>query len=83
MRTINGIGFEAHANFAEVPKLDVLWVPGGDPLALDEIMSNSASPYLAYLRQVAKDAKWVCSVCEGALLLARAGLLDGQKATTH
>ncbi|RWD93571.1 MAG: hypothetical protein EOS39_11540 [Mesorhizobium sp.] len=28
-------------------------------------------------------AKWVCSVCEGALLLARAGLLDGHKATTH
>jgi cyclohexyl-isocyanide hydratase len=25
----------------------------------------------------------VCSVCEGALLLARAGLLDGHKATTH
>jgi transcriptional regulator GlxA family with amidase domain len=25
----------------------------------------------------------VCSVCEGALLLARTGLLDGHKATTH
>jgi transcriptional regulator GlxA family with amidase domain len=25
----------------------------------------------------------VCSVCEGALLLARAGLLDGHQATTH
>lgn len=28
-------------------------------------------------------ATWVCSVCEGALLLARAGLLDGHEATTH
>ena len=46
-------------------------------------MSDPASPYFAYLRQVAAGAKWVCSVCEGALLLARAGLLDGHKATTH
>jgi len=61
----------------------VLWVPGGDPDVLGEIMSDPSSPYIAYLRQVAAKAKWVCSVCEGALLLARAGLLDGHKATTH
>lgn len=81
--TMNGIRFEAHASFSATPTLDVLWVPGGDPKVLGEIMSNPASPYLAYLRQVAAKAKWVCSVCEGALLLARAGLLDGHKATTH
>ncbi|BCG81999.1 DJ-1/PfpI family protein [Mesorhizobium sp. 113-3-3] len=63
--------------------LDILWVPGGDPDALARIMSDPASPYLAYLRKVEKHAKWVCSVCEGALLLARAGLLDGHRATTH
>jgi transcriptional regulator GlxA family with amidase domain len=81
--TLNGIRFNAHASFAATPLLDVLWVPGGDPKALEEIMSDSASPYLAYLKQVAPTAKWVCSVCEGALLLARAGLLDGHSATTH
>jgi cyclohexyl-isocyanide hydratase len=80
---MNGIRFEAHASFAEVPALDVLWVPGGDPTVLGQIMSDPCSPYLAYLRQVAVDATWVCSVCEGALLLAQAGLLDGHRATTH
>jgi transcriptional regulator GlxA family with amidase domain len=50
---------------------------------LGDIMSDPNSEYLAYLRQVAAGAKWVCSVCEGALLLGRAGLLDGHKATTH
>jgi transcriptional regulator GlxA family with amidase domain len=65
------------------PALDVLWVPGGDPKALAEIMSDPDSFYLAYLRRVAAAASWICSVCEGALLLARAGLLDGYKATTH
>lgn len=81
--SINGVRFEAQARFAEVPKLDILWVPGGDPAALEEIMKDPNSPYLEYLRQVAVGATWVCSVCEGALLLARAGLLDGYRATTH
>jgi transcriptional regulator GlxA family with amidase domain len=69
VKTMNGIRFEAHASF--------------DPKALGEIMSDPASRYLACLRQVAAGARWVCSVCEGALLLARAGLLNRHKATTH
>jgi transcriptional regulator GlxA family with amidase domain len=83
VKTLNGLRFEAHASFAATPTLDVLWVPGGDPEVLGKIMSDPASPYLAYLRKVATSARWVCSVCEGALLLARAGLLDRHKATTH
>lgn len=75
--------FRGAREFRRDPALDVLWVPGGAPEVLGEIMSDPTSPYLAYLRQVAAGARWVCSVCEGALLLARAGLLDGHKATTH
>jgi cyclohexyl-isocyanide hydratase len=81
--SINGVRFEAQASFAQTPALDILWVPGGNPDALKTIMSDPNSPYLQYLRQVAANAKWVCSVCEGALLLARAGLLDKHAATTH
>jgi transcriptional regulator GlxA family with amidase domain len=83
VETLNGLRFEAHTDFKATPKLDVLWVPGGDPKVLGEIMCDAESCYLRYLRDVAKDATWVCSVCEGALLLARAGLLDGHEATTH
>jgi cyclohexyl-isocyanide hydratase len=81
--TNSNVRFEAHASFAETPSLDILWVPGGDPVALGRMMSNPDHPYLRYLRLMAENAQWVCSVCEGALLLARAGLLDGYKATTH
>ena len=81
--TINQITFEAQASFAQAPVADVLWVPGGDPEMLGKIMSDPASPYITYLQKIARSAKWVCSVCEGALLLARAGLLDGHAATTH
>lgn len=81
--SMNGVRFEAQASFAQTPELEILWVPGGKPEALAAIMKDPNSPYLQYLRQIAAGAKWVCSVCEGALLLARAGLLDGHAATTH
>ena len=81
--SINGVPFDAKFSFKQKPALDVLWVPVGHPKALENIMKDPDSPYLQYLRQVASRATWVCSVCEGALLLARAGLLDGHKATTH
>lgn len=80
---LSGVRFEAQASFDDVPELDILWTPGGDPDVLGAIMSDPDSPYLAYLRQVSENATWVCSVCEGALLLAQAGLLDGYAATTH
>ncbi|GAB1720475.1 MAG: transcriptional regulator [Nitrosospira sp.] len=80
---VNGFHFNADVSFDNAPPLDILWVPGGSSDALSGIMKDPASPYLAYLQQIAAAAKWVCSVCEGALLLARAGLLDGHQATTH
>jgi transcriptional regulator GlxA family with amidase domain len=80
--TMNGVRFDVHASFAQTPALDVLWVPGGGLPDLERLMTLPSS-YLAYLQQVAKDAQWVCSVCEGAMLLARAGLLKGHRATTH
>jgi len=81
--SINNARFHVHGSFDDAPSLDVIWVPGGDPEALSRIMSDPQSPYLNYLKQIARDATWVCSVCEGAMLLAQAGLLDGHRATTH
>lgn len=79
----NGMRFEAQSSFAATPTLDVLWVPGGAAEVMQKMMLQSESAYFSYLKSVAPTASWVCSVCEGALLLARAGLLDGHKATTH
>lgn len=81
--TRDGLCFYAHKSFADMPKLDIVWVPGGDPAALSKLMSGPDRSYLDYLRRVAGKARYVCSVCEGAMLLAAAGLLDGYQATTH
>src|SRR6516165_5289831 len=67
--TMNGVRFDAHASFADTPSLDVLWTPGGSPEALERLMADPESPYLKYLRKVSVRARWVCSVCEGAMLL--------------
>jgi transcriptional regulator GlxA family with amidase domain len=82
--TRDGFSFLATHDFASTPRVNVLWVPGGDPIhALAPMMGGKAPDYMNFLKQVAATADWVCSVCEGALLLAAAGLLDGYQATTH
>ncbi len=61
--------------------IDLLWVPGGDPRALQRLMLDDTR--MDWLRQQGEAAQFAVSVCEGALLSAAAGLLDGYRATTH
>src|SRR5580692_7721687 len=81
--TRSGVRLEATRTFEESGPYDVLWVPGGDPEALAGIIDDPKAVYLTFLRTQSNAAKYVCSVCEGAMLLAAAGLLDGYEATTH
>jgi transcriptional regulator GlxA family with amidase domain len=69
------------ATFDAVGALDVLWVPGGSIEALETLMAGGT--YLDALKRWSEGARIVASVCEGAMLLAAAGLLDGFRATTH
>ncbi|NEP12674.1 MAG: DJ-1/PfpI family protein [Symploca sp. SIO2C1] len=79
--TGNGLQLQPHKTFNEVLQLDVIWVPGGEPSELKNKMQDET--FLNFLRTRSETAKYVTSVCEGALLLASAGLLDGYSATTH
>jgi cyclohexyl-isocyanide hydratase len=79
----DGFTFLPHKSFRDAPQLDVLWVPGGDPAALACIMGGPSRVYLEFLIKQSQGAQIVASVCEGALLLAASGLLDGYRATTH
>jgi transcriptional regulator GlxA family with amidase domain len=61
------------------PPIDLLVVPGG--FGTRALLRDSG--VLAWIRQTAAGAQRVTSVCTGALVLARAGLLAGRRATTH
>ena len=67
------------ATFVQVPRADVLCVPGG--MGVAGVIDHA--PALDWVRQVGSEATWVTSVCTGALVLGAAGLLRGYKATTH
>jgi len=76
-----GITIVPTATFAECPAdLDVLFVPGSGKGVLDA-MEDAAT--VGFLADRGARAKWVTSVCTGSLLLARAGLLTGYRATGH
>jgi cyclohexyl-isocyanide hydratase len=65
--------------FADCPQLDVICVPGG--VGTDDMVNDEE--VLDFLRQQAAGARYVTSVCTGALVLGAAGLLSGYRATTH
>ena len=65
--------------FGDSPKFDLLLVPGGRGTRRE--VDNPVM--LEWLQDQARTARYVTSVCTGSALLARAGLLDGRRATTN
>ncbi len=63
---------------ANHPPLDILIVPGGV-----HHVEVQRPEILAWLAQVAPGTQMTASVCSGAFILASAGILRGQPATTH
>jgi cyclohexyl-isocyanide hydratase len=60
--------------------LDLLFVPGG---AAGVARALGNGPLIDFLRSRGKQARYVTSVCTGSLLLGKAGLLTGRRATSH
>ncbi|MFE1598041.1 DJ-1/PfpI family protein [Methylobacterium sp. ID0610] len=74
-----GLVLAPTTTFAACPPLDVLCVPGGS--GVNALLEDEGT--LAFLRERAPAARFVTSVCTGALVLGAAGLLRGRRATTH
>ncbi len=77
--TRGGLSVNPHHRLADCPRPDLLLVPGGQGTRKE--MHNPA--LIDWIKNVAGKAELLLSVCTGALLLGRAGLLDGLEATTH
>lgn len=73
------LGLVAFRSFAEVQSTDILYVPGGPG---GRVLEEDDS-FLDYLRRLDSSSTWTVGICNGVTLLAAAGLLKGQKATTN
>ena len=74
-----GLSVNPHHRLADCPRPDLLLAPGGQGTRRE--MHNPA--LIDWIKAHAPEAELVLSVCTGALLLAKAGLLDGLGAATH
>lgn len=75
--TSSGIRLLADKAWVDCCGTDTLLLPGG-PAA-----EQAPEELVDWLRQAAPAVRRVGSICTGAFILARAGLLDGRRATTH
>jgi putative intracellular protease/amidase len=76
-----GLAIAPTVTMADAPKdPDVLFVPGGTEGTLS-VMGRADT--MAWIRDRAARAKHITSVCTGSMVLAKAGLLKGKRATSH
>lgn len=76
----NGLKVQPDYSIENLPPVDILIIPGGLGAREYEIKNEIV---IKWIGQQMKEVKLMTSVCTGALLLAKAGLLAGLKATTH
>jgi transcriptional regulator GlxA family with amidase domain len=81
IRCRGGLRIRPEFTLDACPPLDALVVPGGP--GADERTSVQDEAILPFLRRSAPMTPTIASVCTGAFLLGRAGLLDGRRVTTH
>lgn len=79
VRSAQGVSTIADYSFQNAPALDIVMVPGG----IGTRVELEREPVLAFLRQAHEHSEYTTSVCTGSALLARAGILDGHRATSN
>ncbi len=76
----NGLEVMPRHDFENIPKMDILLIPGGYGAENIEIHNIEL---IEWIRRQAVHTPIIASVCTGAFLLAEAGLLCGKTAVTH
>ncbi len=76
----NGLRVYPDFSCGSAPHFDVLVIPGGPGARETEVHNEKL---IAWIQGRMNDVQIMSSVCTGAFLLAKAGLLNGKRATTH
>jgi transcriptional regulator GlxA family with amidase domain len=79
VRAVGGLQVLPAYAWDDAPPIDILVVPGG--FGTRSLLTDDAT--LNWVRGQAARAAHVTSVCTGALVYAKLGLLAGRRATTH
>ncbi len=79
VRSSQGIETIARYSFENAPQFDILMIPGGGGTRRE--VNNLVM--LDFLREQDKGTQWTTSVCTGSAVLAKAGILNGHKATSN
>ena len=84
----NGLKVTTDYTFENMPKADIVLLPGGGGYTPDGVAFGSRREMnnpvvLEWVKKQATQVELLLSVCTGALILGQAGLLNGLKATTH
>ena len=74
-----GFAIVPTGSFADCPQADIICVPGGH--GVRQAIADEA--LVAFVREQAKSAEWITSVCTGSFILGAADLLHDKRATTH
>jgi putative intracellular protease/amidase len=77
IKTNQGMVVTPKYTFAKFPKPDVILLPGG---AVGDQLENPA--VIKWIQETEKDSSNVLTVCNGAFIAWKAGLLEGKEATT-
>ena len=79
VRCAHGLQIVPDHDFADAPPIDVLLIPGGQGTRRE--VDNPA--LVEWIAKTAANCRWVTSVCTGALLLWKAGVVGKRRVTTH
>ncbi len=74
-----GFAIVPTATLADMPRPDILCVPGG--MGINDVIADDEA--MAWVAAAGENAMWVTSVCTGSLILGAAGLLRGYRAGCH
>jgi len=79
IRAVNGLNVIPDFSFSDHPVIDILIIPGGDGTKLEV----NKDVVLAWIENINQDSTITMTVCSGARLIGKLGLLDGLDSVTH